>query len=347
MASERQPSLGIVAELAGMAELTSTAVPLDDQVDVLAPAHDYPALVSVLIISYNTRELTLKSISTLLENTHAPLNLIVLDNASLDGSADAIDREYPEIRLIRSTENLGFAKANNEAAKHARGRYLLLLNPDTEVLPGAIDHLLEFAIATPEAGIWGGRTLFADHAENPSSCWRTQTLWSLTVQALGLSWIGRSSRILNPERINVGRLTKPSPVDIVSGCLLMIERELFLQLQGFNLEYFMYGEDADLCLRARKHGANPMVTPKATIVHHGGASENVPADKLVRLLIAKMQLLRHHWSPLKLKLGGALLASWPLSRMLAHRTLATLGRTASRERASMWAEVWARRGQWL
>jgi GT2 family glycosyltransferase/glycosyltransferase involved in cell wall biosynthesis len=299
-------------------------------------------LLSVLIVSYNTCELTLTAIRSLLANTKHPLEVIVIDNASSDGSPDAISRAYPGISLVRSSENLGFAKANNEAAKLASGNYLLLLNPDTEVLPGAIDELMRFAGEHPSAGIWGGRTVFGDHSPNPSSCWQRQTVWSLASQALGLSSMWRTSAMFNPERVHSLPTSNACEVDIVSGCLLLIKAELFKQLRGFDPDFFMYGEDADLCLRGLRVGARPIVTHRATIVHHGGASEKLADDKLVRLISAKAELIKRHFPTRSRLIGSLLLASWPLSRWIAHATLAFLGRRRSIERSKMWRNVWIR-----
>ena len=128
---------------------------------------------SVIIVSYNTRQLTLDCIkSALSQSGTMPCKLLVVDNASGDGSAEAIAAEFPQVELIRSEKNLGFAAANNLAARHANSDWLLLLNPDTVVLDGAIDKLVAFADTHPEFSIFGGRTLFADRSLNPFSCWR-------------------------------------------------------------------------------------------------------------------------------------------------------------------------------
>ena len=119
------------------------------------------------MISYNTRAMTLDCLRSLEAETTVPHELIVLDNASPDGSAAAIAAAFPELRLIASPDNHGFAKGNNVAAREARGDYLLLLNPDTLVLDRAIDRLVAFAERRPAAGIWGGRTLNGDGTLEP------------------------------------------------------------------------------------------------------------------------------------------------------------------------------------
>ncbi|MGO1499883.1 MAG: glycosyltransferase family 2 protein [Marinobacter sp.] len=304
--------------------------------------------LSIVVVSYNTREMTLACLRSVFDQGQGlDFELIVVDNASVDGSADAINDEFSEhVHLVRSGCNLGFAKANNLAAEKARGDFLLLLNPDTVVLDHAIDRLLDFAQEYPDCGIWGGRTLFPDGTLNPGSCWSRQSLWSLTSQLSGLSALLRRTTTCNPEGIGAWNRKGIREVDIVSGCFLLIRRALWDELEGFREAFFMYGEDADLCLRARDAGARPLVTGEAAIIHYGGASETVQADKMVRLLEAKMLLVRCHFPTARRRLALTLLALWPLSRFYAHSLFSLAGRAASSERASVWRDVWQRRSEW-
>ena len=307
--------------------------------------YDYD--LSVIIVSYNTRNLTCKALATLYEETQVSFETIVIDNNSSDGSADEIEQQFPSVKLIKLEKNLGFAEGNNIGARESRGEYLLLLNPDTEVLPGAIDTLMDCARKNPEAKIWGGRTLFADGSLNPASCWSKQTLWGLISQAVGLNSLFRKSYLFNPEGIGGWDRSDQRQVDIVSGCFLMITKEFWVLLDGFCPDFFMYGEEADLCLRAKEMGAQPTVFSTATIIHHGGASERVRADKLVRLLKAKALLINRHFGPLTRDAGLVLLLMWPFSRLIIHLLAATLGRSTSKISADAWREVWRRRTEWF
>lgn len=298
--------------------------------------------LSVLVISYRTRELTLECLRSLYRETPGlDFETIVLDNASDDGSADAVEAEFPQVRLVRSTENLGFAGGNNEAARLARGEYLLLLNPDTRVLDQAVLRLLRFAEERPDAGIWGGRTVFDDGSLNPGSCWAAPTPWSTTCAALGLARAFPGATLCNGEALGGWDRGTEREVDIVSGCFLLLRRETWDALQGFDPQFFMYGEDADLCLRARRAGHRPRITPAATIVHHGGKSERVRADKMVRLFTAKAQLFRRYLGPVRGRLALRALDLWALVRVCAFRV--KRGRPESR---AAWDDVWARRGTW-
>ncbi|WP_428939618.1 glycosyltransferase family 2 protein [Fontivita pretiosa] len=304
--------------------------------------------LSILIASYNTRRHTLACLGSLYEQMSGSdirFEVIVVDNRSSDGSDDAIARQFPQVRLIRSNQNLGFARANNVAAEASAGQFLLLLNPDTIVLPGAIQNLLSFARARGGQVIVGGRTLFADGSLNPASCHGRPTLWSLFCAASGLMSLFRDSRLFDPEALGGWRRDSVREVDIVSGCFLLLHRSLWDRLGGFDPQFFMYGEDADLCLRAAAMGARCVICPDACIIHHGGASEPAREDKMVRLFQAKARLFRRHWPAWRAAVGIAALDAWALSRTLAFGTLCLLG-ASRRAQLHAWRRILQRRAQW-
>ncbi len=305
--------------------------------------------LTILVVSYNTRDMTIACLDSIRRETRLKdFEVIVVDNASRDGSVAAIEKHAPDVRLLALDDNLGFARANNLGAMHASGEYLLLLNPDTVVLDGAIDKLVSFAEENPDFGIWGGRTHFADGRLNPSSCWRKMSLWSLFCSASGLSVLMPRSSLFNHEAYGGWKRDNCSEVDIVSGCFLLIRAQLWRTLTGFDALFYMYGEEADLCLRAKKLGARPHITPDARIIHHGGASERSRAGKLVKLLAAKMTLVRRHFHPLTRHAGIFLLCLWPLSRNIAFYVTGLLTRHSSlTERSERWREVWRARAAWI
>jgi len=303
--------------------------------------------LSIIIVSYNTREMTLECIASVKAETRARIEIIVVDNASTDGSAEAVAHAHPDITLIAEGTNHGFGPAHAIALERSRAPWILLLNPDTLVLDGALDKLLSFAKAQPQAKIWGGRTLFGDRSLNPASCFAQMTLWSVFCRVTGLNGLFRHSELFNSEYYGGWARDHAREVDIVSGCLFLIRREFWDELGGFNPAFTMYGEEVDLCLRAHKLGARPMITPDATIIHYGGASERVRADKLVRLMRAKIELIERHFPPGQRRAGTILFRLWPLSRRLAYGVAAKLTRRISlREGAAAWGEVWLRRSEW-
>ncbi len=303
--------------------------------------------VSIIVVSYNTRELTLECLQSVYHETReVSFELIVVDNASADGSAQAIAEHFPDVRLLAESENLGFARANNLAAREARGDFLLLLNSDTVVLDKAIDRLVRFARQHPEAGIYGGRTLFEDGTLNPSSCWARSSPWSEYCHAVGLSRLLCFSRMFNPESYGNWQRDSVRAVDIVSGCFFLIRRSLWQQLGGFDSEFFMYGEEADLCLRARKLGARPLICPEAQIIHYGGRSESSHAGKLVKLLAARRRLINRHWPRFWIGFGHTMQELGVLQRLVLYRLAARLGRRQAGQRAATYREVWQRRAEW-
>lgn len=303
--------------------------------------------ISIIIISFNTREMTLACLQSVFEQTKdLSFEIIVVDNNSSDNSARAIEASFPSIDLIKYKENLGFAGANNLAAKKANGRYLLLLNPDTVVLDGAIQKLHSFAKSHSDNLVYGGRTLFGDLTLNPTSCWKRPTLWSLFCYSTGLTSIFRNNSFFDPESYGGWARDTIRSVDIVTGCFLMIDRRLWEKLGGFEQDFFMYGEDADLCFRAKNEGAIPIITPEATIIHYCGASENIRVDKMLRLLRAKEQLFRKHWNRIAAYLGITMLRFSVLSRVCACGFLNLIGRKSLYEKYESWRDIWRRRKEW-
>jgi N-acetylglucosaminyl-diphospho-decaprenol L-rhamnosyltransferase len=305
------------------------------------------AALSVIIVSYNTREMTLACLRSIFEQARDDsFEVIVVDNASADGSADSIERDFPQVRLVRSPHNIGFARANNVAAGMAGGEYLLLLNPDTVVLDHAIDHLMTFAAEHPGAGIWGGRTVFADGSLNPTSCWRFMSLWSLFTLATGLTALGRENDLLNREGYGGWQRDSVRQVDVVTGCLLLIRRNLWDRLEGFDESFFMYSEEIDLCYRAGQLGARPMLTPDATIIHYDGASKQVLSSKMINLYSGKVLFMRKHWPAPKLFAGLFLLKVLVLTRMLKAVAGASGGSSSGRVAAEGWRRLWSARSAW-
>lgn len=300
------------------------------------PAREDAPELTVIMVNYNTRELTLIALRTLIANAgNVVMDIVLWDNASSDGSADAVAQEFPQVRLVRSDKNLGFAAANNAAAKDARTPWLLLLNPDTETRPGAIESLLNFAKQHPEAGIVGGRTVFPDGSLNIASCWNQMTVWSLFCRAVGLSRVFSKSLVFNPEAIGGWKRDSVRHVDIVVGCLLMVHRDVWAQLGGFDEKYFMFGEEVDLCLRAAKAGYRPMITPDAEIVHHVGASYAASEERLVKVLKGRVTIIRDHWSALARPAGLGLLLAWAGVRGIGG------------SQGGAWGAIWRRRDEWL
>ncbi|HXV33335.1 MAG TPA: glycosyltransferase family 2 protein [Gaiellaceae bacterium] len=295
--------------------------------------------VSILIVTYRCRDAARACLASLRDTVSLPHEIVVLDNASGDGTVEMVREEFPGVRLIASEENLGFALGCNRAAEEARGEYLLLLNPDTVVHEGAVGNLLAFARAHPEHGLYGGRTLDPDGSVNPGSCWGAPTLWSLFCFATLLTSAFKRTRLFDPESLGGWKRDTVREVDIVTGCLLLAPRSLWRELGGFDTRFFMYGEDADLSLRAAALGYRPAITPDAVVTHEIGVSSAAREDKLLLLFRGKATLLRKHWRGLRLRLGLGLLAAG-----LGLRSLLSRGGGGA---PSPWTQVWRSRDDWL
>jgi len=285
---------------------------------------------AVIIVNYNTRDETVTAVRRALDATTLQIEIVVVDNGSHDGSVDALRSEFPQISLIDAGANLGFAAGVNLGVAHSRAPLVVLLNPDTEVLPGAIDALVSFARRHPEHGLYGGRTLRPDGTTDPSSCWGDMSLWSLTSFAAGLTTVFRRSRLFDPESLGTWERDSVREVPIITGCLLLTPREEWDGLGGMDERFFLYGEDADFSRRARERGMRPVIVPEATIVHAVGGSTGSSGRKMCMVMAGKATVLHTSWRPLPRTIGIALLQLGALAR----------------RRNPTWAEVWARRRDW-
>ena len=245
-------------------------------------------------------------------------------------------------------KNIGFGRGNNRAAEVAAAPLLLLLNPDTLILDRAIERVVAFSERTPEAGLWGGRTLFKDGSLNRTSAFGDFTFRSLFLWATGISRLWPSSELFNPEAIGGWQRDSEREVDVVTGCFLLIRRPLWEALGGFDEDFFMFAEEADLCRRARDMGARPRITPEAELVHFGGASMELRADRSKQVLKGKVSLMRKHWSPLAYGAGRWLLRLWVLTRWAGFGLSGRLrGHARHRKEAGEYARLWALREEWL
>ncbi len=249
--------------------------------------------LSVIIVSYNTCALTLRAVRSVYDQKGPALEVIVVDNASSDGSAAQLAKEWPKVRLVALPDNIGFARACNLAAGVSKGHYLLLLNPDACLLPGGLDAIMSFARRWPDAKIWGGVALNRDGDLNPLSCARRPTVWSIMSQAAGLAAIFPDRELFNPEAMPAWCRDEERHVDVIIGHFLLIGRTVWQKLDGFDPAYFMYGEDVDLCVRAILMGARPAITPTARVVHEGGASQP-QAPRNAQILAGRIRYARCH-----------------------------------------------------
>jgi N-acetylglucosaminyl-diphospho-decaprenol L-rhamnosyltransferase len=296
--------------------------------------------VSIIIVSYNSREWLQDCLDAIPAAAGAlETEIVIVDNASVDGSAEFIEGAYPGVRLLRNRSNAGFAKAVNQGAAVANGRYVLLLNPDGHLKPNAIEALVAFAESDPRHAIVGGRTLNQHGQYDPRSCWAAPSLWSLFCNATLLSTIFPGSRLFDPETMGWFRRDRPMTVDIVSGCLMLVATQDWRALGGLDEKYFVYGEDADICLRARARlGRTCAITPDAQMVHAVSASSQSKPAKLILLLNGRIALVMTHFPRWKAALGRWLI----IAGVWLRAVLGKLGFVSGKS----WQEVWRERHRW-
>lgn len=293
---------------------------------------------AVILVSFNTRDETTVAVRSAITATAAPVEITVVDNGSVDGTVEALRSEFPEITVIDAGENLGFAAGVNLGVAGSTAPLVVLLNPDTEVRPGAIDALVSFASAHPAHGLYGGRTLRPDGTTDPSSCWGEMTLWSLTSFALGLTTLFRRSRIFDPESLGSWERDSVREVPIITGCLLLTSRRDWDRLGGMDERYFLYGEDADFSRRARDVGLRPVIVPEATIVHAVGGSTASSGRKMSMVMAGKATFLHTSWNPIAARVGVTLLQ--------AGAGLRALPDAVRRREGGTWQHVWRTRRDW-
>jgi hypothetical protein len=244
--------------------------------------------------------------------------VFVVDNASSDGSAEMVRVRFPWVRLIRNTENVGFARANNQAIDLALGRYVLLLNSDTEVQPGALAALVGFMEASPRAGAVGPYLLNSDGTLQPA-CHPMLTPWREFVRLLFLD------RFLHVATYGAAWWNTDSPrqTEVIKGACLLLRREALEQVGPLDGSYFMYTEEVDLCYRLLQAGWQLWWMPTARVIHHGEASSRQVAQAMyIQLYRSKVQFYRKYGGEPRANLFKGLLrvAYWP--RVIAMTALA-------------------------
>ncbi len=261
--------------------------------------------LSVIILNYNTRDHLRTCLaalrqegSTTLSRGNAPLSaeVLVVDNASRDGSAAMVEAEFPWVTLVRSPKNGGFAYGNNLAITRSRGRALLLLNPDTWVPVGAIGALLAELHAHPEAGIVGPK-LARDDGSMHLACRRSFPSPSVAFYRLS----GLSARFPNSPRFGRYNLTYLDPdleteVDAVCGACMLVRRSAVERAGLLDDRFFMYGEDLDWCWRFKEAGWTVRYVPSVTVRHHHGAASRQRALRMTFHFFRAMDLFyRKHY----------------------------------------------------
>ncbi|MGC2491762.1 glycosyltransferase family 2 protein [Candidatus Binatus sp.] len=271
---------------------------------------------SVIVVSFNTRELLRESLLTVRDSSGVTFETIVVDNASHDGSADMVTAEFPEVRLIRSNINLGFAAANNRAFEIALGRYVVLLNSDAFLRPGALRLSVEHMDANPLAGLAGARLVGRDGSWQPSARMFPSLLNNLLAMS-GLAARYPKSRLLGRMDRTWANPLEPCEVDWVPGAYSIIRRSVLDRIGFFDERFFLYYEEVDLCRRVKATNSQVWYWPDIVVEHLGGESAKCIDDTKVPKPGSRTELWRMRAGLLYFRKHHGSLGAW--SNMLIER----------------------------
>ena len=278
--------------------------------------------VSIIIVSWNTRAYLKQCLESVrVANSQCVQEVIVVDNASADGSPEMVEKEFPEVRLIRAGSNLGFARGNNLAMTYARGNMFALVNSDALVHVGCLDTLAAFLHANSEVGLVGPRVIGGD-GRLQRTCRRLPGVWNTFCRTIALDRVLPNWPLFSGYELTDRDHEVRREVDVLSGCFCMARREAVDAIGGLDEQFFFYGEDIDWCKRFADAGWKVVFFPEANATHFGGGSTaNAPLRYSIEILRATLKYWRKHYG-----VGGEIVS---FSLMLAHHGIRLAGRALS------------------
>ena len=228
--------------------------------------------LSIVIVNWNVKDLLERAVFSVLQNSPcAECEIIVVDNASSDGSADMIAAKFPQVKLIRSPQNVGFAAGNNLGFKEARGEYLLCLNPDTEMHAGTLDFIIEAFEQDKDLGALGVKLLNSDGTLQ-LSCKSFPTAETILYNAFALDALFPRSKVFGKYDMTWFKHDSEMEVDQPMGAALALRRSVLEQVGVFDERYFMYFDEVDLCFRIKQAGWKIKFFPQVCVTHHWAQS---------------------------------------------------------------------------
>lgn len=270
--------------------------------------------LSIVIVSWNTRDLLKACLASIFAHPpQAAFDVWVVDNDSQDGSVAVVREQFPSVKLIENEENVGFAQANNQAITRCQGEYVLLLNPDTEVKPGALTALVTFLDENPAVGAAGSRLLNPDGTLQPS-CHPAPTLSRELWRLFHLDAIRPYGRY----DMHAWETSRPREVDVLQGAALAIRKNILDEIGFLDGDYFMFSEEVDLCFRIQQAGWPLYWAPASRVIHYGGQSTRQVAEKMfLQLYLGKLKYFRKHHGRLAGTVYKAILLLASLARLAA------------------------------
>ncbi len=263
-------------------------------------SNPYRLDVSIIIVNWNTRDILRDCLCSIFEQIrNISFEVIVIDNASSDGSVEMVKQEFHKVKLIENRENRGFAAANNQGIKIADGRYILCLNSDTIVLDGAIQKTMNFADKHTDTAVIGCKVLNPDMTLQPT-CFMFPSLLNLFLSATFLSNLFSSSRFWGRERMGWWNRDKVLEVEVVTGCFMLVRHKALEAVGLMDESFYMYAEETDWCFRFSKSGWKNLFYPNAQIIHLGGqSSKKVRQEMILQTRAGILYFIKKHYSYLE------------------------------------------------
>ena len=273
--------------------------------------------VSIIIVNWNTRDLLENCLTSVMQQyKNVDFEVIVIDNASTDGSAQQVKGRFPKVILVENRENRGFATANNQGMKIAKGRYIFLLNSDTVILDRTIENMVRFADAHPDTAVVGCKVLNPDGTLQPT-CFMFPSLLNIALLVTYLYKLFPRSRFFGREHMTWWDRNDDREVDVVTGCCMLVRREAIQQVGMMDDRFFMYAEETDWCYRFRRGGWKNMFTPTARIVHYGNASAvRFGPERALLRDESDIKLMFKHWPVWQARVGIVLKIVFYMSRLI-------------------------------
>lgn len=295
---------------------------------------DTPAL-SIVVVSYNVAPLLERCLAAVLaERVPGGHEVVVVDNASTDGSRALVRERFPQVCLVANEANVGFARATNQGLALARGRALLLLNPDAEPQPGALAALLAFLGSHPDAAAVGPALRNPDGTPQ-RACFRFPTLPMFFLDLFPLHPRLMESRLNG--RYPAEQRGRPLRIDHPLGACVLLRREALEAVGPLDEGYFIYCEEVDWCWRARRAGWEVYHVPQAVVVHYGGQStRQAPEAMFVALYRSRLRLLERHYDPVRRAIARAIVRVGLLARVAAAGVRGLVDPTARAEATRWW-----------
>lgn len=240
--------------------------------------------LSIIILNFNTKDLLRDCLQSVLKSkkNSFTFEIIVVDNASTDGSAVMVKKEFVQVKLIQSNKNVGFAAGNNLALKKATGRYILFLNSDAQVKSTAFKKMINFMDSDPKIGAATAKTILVSGGMDPDCHRSFPTPWASISYFMGLEKLFPKSRFFGQYHKFYLNLNRPHEIDAGFGTFMFVRKKVLDQVGNWDENYFFYGEDLDLFYRIKEAGWKVMFYPEPLVIHHKGASSGLrPESKRV------------------------------------------------------------------